>query len=158
MKPAFFIVITASDNFRFAHRATARAFCAACKLAGCPAILKSIFQGFIMKQYQAYATGCRVTSNTPKQAALMFFERFPTKRKCNIIEGETDGHFFTVTYGRSSLGQWPYSAKDITKKLISELPNQRTIKRVSRYPKNRTQLGLACNGLALFALGLVARV
>ena len=75
-----------------------------------------------MKQYQAYADGCRVTENTPKQAAISFFNAFPNKRKCSIIEGESDGYFFTVSYGRSSTGGWPYSAKDITKKTLNNLP------------------------------------
>ena len=43
MKPSFFIVITGQSNFRFSHRTTARAFAAACKLAGHSAIIKSVF-------------------------------------------------------------------------------------------------------------------
>jgi hypothetical protein len=76
-----------------------------------------------MKQYQAYGSDGRVTADTPQNAARLFFARFPTKRKCNIIEGIVDGPFFTVTYGRSSEGQWPYSVKDVTKKQIEALPN-----------------------------------
>jgi len=43
MKPVFYLVITGSDSYRFARRSTARAFAAACKLAGVSAIVKSIF-------------------------------------------------------------------------------------------------------------------
>ena len=43
MKPAFFLVITGTSNFRFTHRATARAFCAACKMSGHSAVIKSMF-------------------------------------------------------------------------------------------------------------------
>lgn len=76
-----------------------------------------------MKAYQAYANGFRATAETPRKAAAKFFEQFPTKRKCSVLEGETDGHFFSVTYGISSAGEWPSSWKDVTKKQIAELPD-----------------------------------
>lgn len=76
------------------------------------------------KEYQAYASGgFRVTAATPALAAIRFFETFPGKRKCSIVEGTTDGHFFTVRYGRSSDGEWPFSVKDIGKKDIPSLPH-----------------------------------
>lgn len=75
------------------------------------------------KEYQAYTSGgFRVTAATPRLAAIEFFEKFPTKRKCSIVEGVTDGHFFTVRYGRSSEGDWPFSVRDISKKDIPSLP------------------------------------
>lgn len=43
MKPIFYIVITGSDTYRFASRTVARAFAAACKIAGYNAIVKAIF-------------------------------------------------------------------------------------------------------------------
>jgi len=73
-------------------------------------------------EYQAYAKGCAVTADSPKNAAIMFFARFPSKRKCNIIAGESEGQSFIVRYGNYSTGEWPYSAKDITKKMIETLP------------------------------------
>ena len=76
------------------------------------------------KAYQAYATGASVTRDTPREAAKAFFEAFPNKRKCNVTEGETDGLFFTVAYGRSSEGQWPQSWKDVTKKTVDQLPDK----------------------------------
>jgi len=76
-----------------------------------------------MKAYQAYAKGSNVVGQTPREAATRFFEKYPTKRKCNVIEGTVDDHFFTVTYGRSSDNEWPYSARDITKKMIQTLPH-----------------------------------
>lgn len=71
--------------------------------------------------FQAYAAGCQVTAPTPRQAALAFFERFPNKRKCNVIEGVTDGPFFVVSYGSRSNGHWPKSFKDVTKKTAPTL-------------------------------------
>lgn len=75
-----------------------------------------------MRAYQAYGNAGRVTGNTPREAASLYFERFPSSRKCNIDQGEQDGVFFTVTYGRASLGEWPASYKDVTKKTIGSLP------------------------------------
>jgi hypothetical protein len=75
-----------------------------------------------MKAYRASATGCGATAETPKAAAEKFFTMFPTKRKCDIIEGQTDGRFFTVTYGRASVGEWPQYYKAVTKKTADTLP------------------------------------
>ena len=77
-----------------------------------------------MKAYQAYAHECRVTKATPRQAAEAFFAQWPNKRKCNVIDGETDGQFFTVHYGRKSEGKWPSSWRDVTKKMVAELPDE----------------------------------
>ena len=75
-----------------------------------------------MKAYRACGTeGCAL-ENTPRAAALAFFTKFPTKRKCDVIEGTYDGLFFTVSYGRVSEGQWPASWKNVTKKTLIELP------------------------------------
>lgn len=70
-----------------------------------------------VKAFLAYS-GSRssVVADTPSAAALLFFEKNPRARKCDIIEGVTDGHFFTVAYGRASEGRWPKSFKDVTKK------------------------------------------
>lgn len=76
-----------------------------------------------MKAFQAYgADGAKVTRPTPREAASAFFEQNPTKRKCDIVEGTIDGHFFTVRYGRSSEGDWPQSWKDVTKRTVHVLP------------------------------------
>jgi hypothetical protein len=76
-----------------------------------------------MKAFQAYGTdGTRVTRPTPKEAAIAFFEQNEGKRKCNVVEGKVDGHFFTVSYGRASAGNWPQSWKNVTKKSAQELP------------------------------------
>jgi len=75
-----------------------------------------------MKAFQAYGTGCNAVSATPRAAALKFFGMFPTKRKCDVTEGDLDGNFFTISYGRKSEGKWPQQFKDITKKLIHTLP------------------------------------
>ncbi len=69
--------------------------------------------------FQAYANGDTCTSETPKAAAIAFFEQFPNRRKCNLIEGKINGAFFEVTYDPKA---WPKSYKNITKKMISTLP------------------------------------
>lgn len=68
--------------------------------------------------FQAYAKGDRATADTAFDAARIFFERFPNRRKCNLIEGTTDGKFFTVVYGKGA-GR---SFKDVTKKTAENLP------------------------------------
>ena len=76
------------------------------------------------KEFQAYAKGSTVTADTPAKAAKLFFDTYPSKRKCDIIEGTTDGHFFTVSFGRKSAGEWPQSYKDVTKKSALNLPDE----------------------------------
>ena len=76
-----------------------------------------------MKAFQAYATNaCNVTRPTAKEAALAFFEMNPKKRKCNVVEGEADGHFFTITYRISREGKRPQSWNDVTKSTAQDLP------------------------------------
>ena len=76
-----------------------------------------------MKAFQAYATGCTVVSTeSPKAAAIEFFSKNPTKRKCNVTQGALEGHFFVVKYGRVSEGEWPQSFKDVTRKTMMALP------------------------------------
>jgi hypothetical protein len=74
-----------------------------------------------MKAYRASAKGgFGVTATTPRDAALAFFANWPTKRKCSIVEGETDGTFFSVTYGNP----WPKYWPDVTPKTAANLPSQ----------------------------------
>ena len=75
-----------------------------------------------MKSFQAYAKDSVITRDTPRAAAMGFFEKYPNKRKCSVIEGEVEGAFFKITYGRASQGEWPQSWKDVTKKTALELP------------------------------------
>lgn len=74
-----------------------------------------------MKAFQAYGPAGKVTRDTAKQAAVAYFETFPRSRKCDVIEGTVDGHFFTIRYGRASEGDWPQSYKDVTKKQAATL-------------------------------------
>lgn len=77
-----------------------------------------------MKAYQAYAKGAQTKAkDSPRAAAVAFFEQHPTRRKCDVIEGTVDGAFFTISYGRASEGKWPSSWKDVTKKTAGELPD-----------------------------------
>ena len=79
-----------------------------------------------MKAFQAYAKGATVVALTARAAARKFFERFPNRRKCNVIEGEADGLFFSIRYGRKSEGEWPQSWRDITKGQVETLPDVAT--------------------------------
>jgi len=72
----------------------------------------------IQTAYRASASGGRyVTASTPSEAAELFFATFNKARKCDVIEGVKDGHFFTVAFGRTSPKQW----KDVTKNQAGEL-------------------------------------
>lgn len=75
-----------------------------------------------MKAFQAHGTAGSRTAETPRAAAQAYFDSFPSSRKCNVVEGETDGNFFTVRYGRKSEGDWPQSFRDVTKKSAADLP------------------------------------
>lgn len=74
-----------------------------------------------MKAYQAYGAGNTATAPTPRQAAEKFFRDFPQKRKCNVTEGEADGHFFTIAY---TAGRLPKRFKDVTRKSATSLPDE----------------------------------
>lgn len=80
-----------------------------------------------MKSFRAYGNAGHVTCDTPRSAAEKYFKDFPSSRKCSIVEGEFDGNFFTVAYGRTSEGKWPYQAKDVTKKRLTSLPNTNSV-------------------------------
>lgn len=76
--------------------------------------------------YQAYANGYRTTKPTPRQAAEKFFQDNPTRRKCDVQEGESEGGFFTVKLslvaGKKS-SRW----KDVTKKTVATLPDTEAV-------------------------------
>lgn len=69
--------------------------------------------------FQAYAESNNCTHETAQGAVIAFFQQFPKRRKCNIIEGKIDGSFFSVAYGPNNR---PRSFKDVTKKMIDTLP------------------------------------
>ena len=71
--------------------------------------------------FKAYAKDCAINAETPHAAAVAFFDTFPNKRKCNIIEGVVDGVFFTVTFGLTRGGKWPSCYKDVTRKTLINL-------------------------------------
>lgn len=76
-----------------------------------------------MKAFQAHGKAGTRTAETPRAAAAAYFAEFPASRKCNVVEGEADGNFFTVRYGRKSEGDWPQSFKDVTRKTAHTLPD-----------------------------------
>jgi hypothetical protein len=83
------------------------------------------------KAFQAHAKGTTFTAATPRAAAVGFFERYPDRRKCNVIEGTVDGPFFSIRYGRKSAGEWPQSWSDVTKKTAPTLPDTQHAENVS---------------------------
>lgn len=71
--------------------------------------------------YMAYADNVKnVYAATAKQAALKFFETYPSKRKCCISSGIHNDGFFTVTYDLRSKVKTSWF--DVTKKNICDLP------------------------------------
>lgn len=73
--------------------------------------------------FQAHATGVRSTyADTPRGAALNFFNAHPTKRKCDVIECWDDGVSLVIKFGNP----WPKSWKGITKKTADTLPDTLT--------------------------------
>lgn len=72
----------------------------------------------MINAFKAYSKQGHVTATTPAEARDLFFATFPKARKCDIIAGTRDGQFFTVAFGRASLGQWPTSFNDVTKKTV----------------------------------------
>lgn len=75
--------------------------------------------------FRAYAQGgFSAYGDSPKQAATRFFEAYPNKRKCNVIQGYVDGNAFIVAY---SATKWPQSYRDVTKHSAANLPNSNAL-------------------------------
>ena len=72
--------------------------------------------------YRATGNGFGTIADTPRGAAINFFNRNPKARKCAVIHGTYDGFFFTVVFGRV----WPKSWKDVTRKTAATLPDTLT--------------------------------
>lgn len=56
-----------------------------------------------MTKFRAYASGgfTAWSDQSPRDAAAQFFTTYPTKRKCNVSEGETrDGLFISTARHR----------------------------------------------------------
>lgn len=78
-----------------------------------------------MKAFQAYAgKHTRAYGETPRDAAREFFKVNPGARKCDLIEGTRGDGFFTVSFGRASVGEWPRSYKGVTPKSAETLPTE----------------------------------
>jgi len=71
-----------------------------------------------MQAFQAYSNKGSVTALTAKDAAIAYFDKFPTSRKCDIREGTLDGHFFQIAIGRNVT---TLRMNDVTKKMIETL-------------------------------------
>lgn len=72
------------------------------------------------KAYRATGSQGGRTADTPRAAAVAYFAAFPKSRKCDVMEGTSDGAFFTVLLSRlSTAKQW----KNITPKSVDSLPN-----------------------------------
>lgn len=76
--------------------------------------------------FSAYGKQGRVVADSPAQAARGYFERFPSSRKCTVVEGHIEGGFFVTSYGGGlSYGyasNWPQSFRDVTRKTLESLP------------------------------------
>jgi hypothetical protein len=75
-----------------------------------------------MKAFRAFGNDAGVTAETPRKAALAFFERFPNKRKCDVVAGESEGGFFSVRLSLVASGG-AQTFKDVTKKTAAALPD-----------------------------------
>lgn len=76
-----------------------------------------------MKAYKAYgAQGDCASKSTPKAAAEAYFEKYPSSRKCDVVEGTTDGVCFTLACHIARPDKRPQSWKGVTKKSASQLP------------------------------------
>ena len=72
------------------------------------------------RRFQAHATGKHSCyADTPRGAALNFFNAHPKARKCCVIEGWHDGQAFVIKFGNP----WPKSWKDVTRKTAADLPD-----------------------------------
>ena len=74
------------------------------------------------RAFQAYGPAGQRTASTPRAAARAYFDAFPRSRKCSVIEGESDGPFFTMKFGRASHGEWPRTFPAVTPKGGDALP------------------------------------
>jgi hypothetical protein len=72
--------------------------------------------------YRAYGAkgSFSLAAKTARRAAEAFFEAHPSRRKCNVIQGVSEGGFFTTAYTR---GNWPLSYKDVTRQTVASLPD-----------------------------------
>lgn len=73
-------------------------------------------------KFKAFSKHGYCIGESPRDAALKFFEKYPNARKCSIIQGKSDGYFFTVIYGKWSESEWPDYYKNVTRKTAIELP------------------------------------
>lgn len=69
--------------------------------------------------YRASGNGSSTIADTPRGAAINYFNRNPKTRKCYVIQGTYDGLFFTVNFGRVRPKFW----KDVTKRTADTLPD-----------------------------------
>lgn len=71
-----------------------------------------------MKAFRAVNNKGSFIAESAKEAAIGFFNKFPTARKCDIREGEYEDGFFTQALGRNISS---FRMDDVTKKMIADL-------------------------------------
>jgi hypothetical protein len=71
-----------------------------------------------MNAFQASSTKGTALGMTAKEAAIAYFEKFPSSRKCDIREGLLEGGFFTLVISRNST---MFKMNDVSKKMIEIL-------------------------------------
>jgi hypothetical protein len=75
------------------------------------------------KSFMASATGyAQRHRDTPREAALAFFEANPRARKCNVTEGELDGQFFSVRISTLAAGGSARRWVGVTRQAANTLP------------------------------------
>lgn len=71
-----------------------------------------------MNVFRADSNKGSFIGETAKEAAIGFFNKFPTARKCDIREGTYEDGFFTLAISRNSTN---FRMNDVTKKMIDSL-------------------------------------
>jgi len=69
--------------------------------------------------YKATGPAGHVTRDTPRAAALAYFQCFPRARKCTVLRGEVDGAFFVLRITREPNLAW----RNVTKAGVATLPD-----------------------------------
>ena len=72
------------------------------------------------KAFKAGLNGAYSYGSNPREAATKFFEEHPSRRKCGVIEGELEGDFFVVKYGKP----WPRRWVNVTKAVLGDVPTE----------------------------------
>lgn len=73
-----------------------------------------------MKAFQASSNHGSRTGTTPRAAATAFFNAYPKARKCDVREGDVNGHFFTLRFAVGGMDGRRWS--DVSRRSLADLP------------------------------------